>query len=73
MARVRRLPMGRIRSKNTKPETQVQSALPAADLSFEVHVKNLLSTPDIIFREARIALFAHGIADKTSRRKESRD
>lgn len=51
----------------------MRSALPAAGLSFEVHVKNLLSTPDIVFREARIALFAHGIANKTRHRKESRD
>lgn len=44
----RRWNMGRIHSKNTKPEMLVRSFLHRAGFRFRLHVKNLPGKPDIV-------------------------
>lgn len=52
--------MARVRSKHTKPELRVRSALHAAGLRFRLHRKGLPGKPDIILPSRRIAIFVHG-------------
>lgn len=52
--------MGRIRSKNTKPEMAVRKALHAAGFRFRVHVKDLPGKPDIVLPKWKAVVFIHG-------------
>lgn len=47
-------------SKNTKPELRLQNGLTARGLEFELHVRELPGTPDIVFRDHKTAVFVHG-------------
>jgi DNA mismatch endonuclease (patch repair protein) len=48
------------RSTNTKPEVRLQDGLRARGHAFETHAKDLPGTPDIVFRDSRLAIFVHG-------------
>lgn len=52
--------MGRIRSKNTKPEIIVRSLLHRAGFRFRLHDKNLPGKPDIILSKFKTVVFVHG-------------
>lgn len=52
--------MGRIRSRDTRPELVVRSLLDRLGYRFRVHALELPGTPDIVFRSRRVALFVHG-------------
>lgn len=57
---VRRRMMAAIRSRETKPEKVVRSALHAAGHRYRLHVRDLPGQPDIVFRSRRVAIFVHG-------------
>ena len=57
---VRRRIMAAIRSRNTKPERKVRSALHADGYRFRIHAKELPGSPDIVFTRRRIVIFIHG-------------
>jgi DNA mismatch endonuclease (patch repair protein) len=48
------------KSKNTKPEVLIQNQLLAWNLSFDCHARDLPGTPDIVFRDEKIAVLIHG-------------
>src|SRR5690242_13010836 len=52
--------MSRVRSKNTKPELKVRSALHAGGLRYRLHRKDVFGTPDLFFVKQRTAVFVHG-------------
>lgn len=52
--------MSKIRSKNTKPELIVRSALFRQGYRFRIHRKDLPGCPDIVFPGRRVAIFIHG-------------
>ena len=52
--------MSRIRSKNTKPEMHVRSALHRAGYRFRLHVKDLPGKPDIVLPKYKTVIFVHG-------------
>ncbi len=52
--------MSRVRSKNTKPELEVRSALHAMGYRFRLHRKDLPGKPDVVLPKYRTALFVHG-------------
>jgi DNA mismatch endonuclease (patch repair protein) len=52
--------MRRIRAKNTKPELLLRRALYSRGKRYRIHVKNLPGKPDIVFHQARLAVFVHG-------------
>lgn len=52
--------MSRIRSKNTKPERALRSALFRRGLRFRIHRKGMPGKPDIVFVSKRVAVFCHG-------------
>jgi len=52
--------MQRIRSKNTKPERIVRSALYSRGLRYRLDVRILGTRPDLVFSSKRIAIFVHG-------------
>ena len=52
--------MSKIRSKNTKPEMLLRSALHKEGLRFRIHRKDLPGKPDIIFAKQKVAIFVHG-------------
>jgi DNA mismatch endonuclease (patch repair protein) len=52
--------MAAIRSRDTKPELQVRSALHALGYRFRLHRKDLPGTPDIVLPRLRTAIFVHG-------------
>ncbi len=52
--------MGRVRRKDTAPETVLRSALHQHGLRFRKHVKGLPGTPDIVFTRAKVAVFVDG-------------
>lgn len=57
---LRRKMMAAIRSRDTKPEMSIRSALHAAGYRYRVHVRNLPGCPDIVFAGRHIAVFVHG-------------
>lgn len=57
---VRRRIMSAIRSKNTRPEKLVRSALHSVGYRFRIHANDLPGRPDIVFRSRKIAIFVHG-------------
>lgn len=52
--------MSLVRSRDTKPELAVRSALHSAGLRYRLHDRSLPGVPDIVFPSRRIALFVHG-------------
>ncbi|MDP9440574.1 MAG: very short patch repair endonuclease [Actinomycetota bacterium] len=52
--------MSRVRSKNTKPELAVRSALHALGYRFRLHRKDLPGKPDVVLPKHRAAVFVHG-------------
>jgi len=52
--------MSRIRGKDTGLEVLVRSALHRKGLRFRKHVKTLPGKPDIVFSNARVAVFVDG-------------
>ena len=52
--------MGRIRSKNTKPERVVRSLLHRMGYRFRLHRQDLPGTPDIVLPRYRAAILVHG-------------
>jgi DNA mismatch endonuclease, patch repair protein len=52
--------MGRIPSKDTKPEKIVRSLLYRMGFRFRVHVETLPGRPDIVLRRFRTVIFVHG-------------
>ena len=52
--------MARIRSKDTRPEKQLRSALHRAGFRFRLHRRSLPGSPDLVFPAKRKAIFVHG-------------
>lgn len=52
--------MSRIRSRHTKPELLVRSALHRLGYRFRLHRRDLPGTPDIVLPKYRTVLFVHG-------------
>ena len=52
--------MSRIRSKDTKPELQIRSALHRLGYRFRLHVKNVPGKPDIVLPKYHSVIFVHG-------------
>ena len=52
--------MAKIRSKNTKPELFIRSALFRKNHRFRVNYKTITGHPDIYFTKLRVAVFIHG-------------
>ena len=52
--------MSRVRSKNTKPEVLVRSALHGLGYRFRLHQGNLPGRPDIVLPKYKTAIFVHG-------------
>lgn len=52
--------MSRIKSKDTKPERIVRSALFAQGYRFRLHRADLPGKPDIVLPRHRIVIFVHG-------------
>ncbi|MBY0332282.1 MAG: very short patch repair endonuclease [Acetobacteraceae bacterium] len=52
--------MSRIRGKDTGPERAVADALRGRGWEFETHARDLPGRPDILFREAQVAVFVDG-------------
>lgn len=56
----RSLTMSRIRSRDTKPETLLRSALHRRGLRFRVNCNTLPGCPDIVFARCRVVVFVDG-------------
>ena len=52
--------MSKVRSRNTKPELLVRSALHRLGYRYRLHDHRLPGCPDIVFRSRRLAVFIHG-------------
>lgn len=52
--------MSRIRGKGTKPELAIEARLAATGMAFETHARDLPGRPDIVIRDARVAVFVDG-------------
>jgi DNA mismatch endonuclease (patch repair protein) len=52
--------MAAVRRQDTKPELTLRSALHKNGLRYRLHRANLPGTPDIVFVNARVAIFVHG-------------
>jgi DNA mismatch endonuclease (patch repair protein) len=52
--------MSRIRGKDTKPERIIFNGIRAAGLNTEAHAPDLPGKPDIVFRDAKFAVFIDG-------------
>lgn len=52
--------MGRIRSKDTKPEVKTRCAVHALGRRFRIHVADLPGKPDLANKTRRWAIFVHG-------------
>src|SRR5690554_7866695 len=52
--------MSKIRSKNTKPEIILRSALHRLGYRFRVHKKDLPGKPDIVLPKYGTVIFVHG-------------
>src|SRR5579871_1971205 len=58
--RVRSEMMAGIRSKNTKPELLVRSALHKLGFRFRLHVRDLPGRPDMVVPKWHAVIFVHG-------------
>lgn len=52
--------MGRIRSKDTRPELLVRRAVWRAGFRYRLHVKGMPGRPDLVFPRLRTVVFVHG-------------
>lgn len=52
--------MSRIRSRDTKPELLLRSALHKTGFRFRLHVRKLPGCPDIVLPRYRTVIFVHG-------------
>lgn len=52
--------MGRVRSRDTKPEMLVRRLVYAMGYRYRLHGKDLPGRPDLVFRKRRKAIFVHG-------------
>lgn len=52
--------MAGIRSKNTKPEKLIRSALHRLGFRFRLHQSGLPGKPDLVFRKYKAVIFIHG-------------
>src|SRR5580704_14094152 len=52
--------MAAVRSKNTKPELTVRRVAHRLGYRYRLHGKELLGSPDLIFRKKRNVIFVHG-------------
>lgn len=52
--------MAAVKSKDTKPELAVRSALWRRGYRYSLHRKDVVGRPDLIFRRARVAVFIDG-------------
>ena len=52
--------MALIRSRDTKPEKVLRSALHRAGFRFRLHYRSLPGTPDLVFPSRRKVIFVHG-------------
>lgn len=52
--------MSRIRSKDTKPELKVRSALHQMGFRYRLHRRDLPGCPDIVLPKYRTVIFVHG-------------
>lgn len=52
--------MGRVSSKDTRPEVALRRALHARGLRYRLHVHDLPGTPDLTFNRFRAVCFVHG-------------
>ncbi len=52
--------MSKIRSKDTKPERVVRSALHKLGFRFRIHKKDLPGKPDIVLSKYQTVIFVHG-------------
>jgi DNA mismatch endonuclease (patch repair protein) len=52
--------MSGIRSRNTKPETRVRSALHREGIRYRLNDRRLVGAPDLVFPKYRAVLFVHG-------------
>ena len=52
--------MSRVKSRDTKPEIVLRSALHARGLRFRVHVSTMTGRPDIVLPRWQAAIFVHG-------------
>ena len=56
----RSLNMAKIKGKDTRPELVVRRLLHRHGYRYQLHVKELPGTPDIVFAGRKIAVFVHG-------------
>lgn len=59
-AEMRSKVMSRIKDKNTSPERIIFAILEQHGISFSKHVKDLPGRPDIVFTQAKVAVFLDG-------------
>lgn len=52
--------MGRVRSRDTKPEMMVRRMVHAMGYRYRLHAKDLPGKPDLVFRSRRKVVFVHG-------------
>lgn len=52
--------MGRVRSRDTKPELLVRTLVHAMGYRYRLHAKDLPGKPDLVFRPRRKVIFVHG-------------
>lgn len=52
--------MGRVKSKNTKPEMVVRRLLHGLGYRYRLHGKELPGKPDLVFKRRKKAIFVHG-------------
>ncbi|MHC6082990.1 very short patch repair endonuclease [Ralstonia solanacearum] len=52
--------MGRVRSRDTKPELLVRRLIYAMGYRYRLHAKDLPGKPDLVFRSRRKVVFVHG-------------
>jgi DNA mismatch endonuclease (patch repair protein) len=59
-AEKRSMVMSHIKGKNTSPERSIFTTLKRHGVYFAKHVKDLPGKPDIVFRQAKVAVFVDG-------------
>ncbi|RKR43610.1 T/G mismatch-specific endonuclease [Paraburkholderia sp. BL17N1] len=52
--------MGRVQSRNTKPEMLVRRLIYAMGYRYRLHARDLAGKPDLVFRSRHKVIFVHG-------------
>jgi DNA mismatch endonuclease (patch repair protein) len=60
MALTRSEQMARIRGSDTSPELELRRALDALGVAYSAHAKTPVGRPDLVFPDARVAVFIGG-------------